>query len=81
MRDPTQPDPTLHGNGTPRPACELRREEAAARKWAGPGKVECNHCNGLGRIPRPIEAIYADQLAEAHKHYWSWKTYEQPTEG
>lgn len=63
------PDPALHGNGDPCPACEMRREAMAARgEW--PEVRDCNVCAGTGRLPREIAVIVAETVAEARRLYW-----------
>ncbi|MBT2130092.1 hypothetical protein [Aliiroseovarius lamellibrachiae] len=70
------PDPTLHGNGKTCPACELRREADRQRRALGSKEAPpCNHCNGTGRIAFTEHEVYALQLADARKYYWSNKTY------
>ena len=70
------PDPTLHGNGYTCTACELRRETDRARRVFGSNTgIDCNHCNGTGRIAFTLREIYEFQLADARRYYWSQKTY------
>lgn len=63
------PDPALHGNGEPCPACALRREaedtSAVLRR-----ETPCNACGGTGRIALPVDAIIARHVAWARAHYW-----------
>jgi len=59
------PDPSLCGNGTACPACQLRRE---ANPWAE--SVPCNQCNDTGRIARATKDIIADHVKWAREHYW-----------
>jgi hypothetical protein len=63
------PDAALHGNGYNCPACELRREEQAARgEW--PRVPDCNRCKGTGRLALRTKDIVAAAVAEARAHYW-----------
>jgi len=61
----TMPDPTLHGNGDPCPACGLRREADRQRTTLGSRDMPCNICGGTGRIPRTAERIVSEAVAEA----------------
>lgn len=63
------PDPSLHGNGEPCPACTLRREAEDTSLIKRPD-VECNLCLGTGRIGYTREAIIAAHVAWAREHYW-----------
>lgn len=67
------PDPYLHGNGEPCPACALRREESRRRSVLGLGETFCNHCNGTGRIAWSERKVYEHQLADARRFYWTPK--------
>jgi hypothetical protein len=63
------PDPTLHGNHDPCPACELRREMADH----GPiirDPIPCNVCGGLGFLPLPEAEIVRRTVEEARRIYW-----------
>lgn len=62
-------DRTLHGNGEPCPACELRREGVDAAAIIRPA-VPCNLCGGVGRMAIPDAAIVAAAVARARVHYW-----------
>lgn len=61
-------DIALHGNGRNGPACALRR--AACLDLFGAGGIDCNLCDGKGRIARPIEDIIGDHVRWARDHYW-----------
>lgn len=63
------PDPGLHGNGVPCPACELRREQLVAEA-AMDQSVACNFCAGTGRVGRAVAEIVREAVAWAAEHYW-----------
>ena len=63
------PDPTLHGNGEPCPACGLRREGEDTSEVLRP-ELPCNLCGGTGRVALLIEEIIARHAAWAREHYW-----------
>lgn len=69
------PDISLHGNGVPCPACELRRDQLREGK-ALDQRVECNFCGGLGRVGRAVEAIIKEAVEWAAVHYWPAKEAE-----
>jgi len=70
------PDPSLHGNGYTCTACELRRAADRERTVFGSkAGVECNQCDGTGRIAKTAAQIVAEQAEWAREHYWSQKSY------
>lgn len=62
-------DPTLHDNGEPCPACELRRE-AEDKAAILRSEVPCNNCGGTGRVGFSDAVIVERSAAWARKHYW-----------
>lgn len=60
-------DATLHENGDPCPACELRRED---RDPWDTTPVPCNTCRGSGRVSRGEVEVAARSVAWARKCYW-----------
>ncbi|MBT3140440.1 hypothetical protein KL867_05220 [Ruegeria litorea] len=64
------PDPSLHGNGFTCPACALQRETDLERTRFGSLKIDCNICNGTGRIAKTITQIYTESVALAQQHHW-----------
>jgi hypothetical protein len=63
------PDPTLHGNHDPCPACQLRREAEDTTRLNRP-LIPCNTCAGLGFIPLSAAEIVRRTVAEARLTYW-----------
>ncbi len=63
-------DPSLHGNGYTCPACALQRETDLERTTFGSLKIDCNYCNGTGRVAKSITQIYAESVAGARQRYW-----------
>lgn len=63
------PDPTLHGNHDPCPACELRREGQDCGPISRP-LIPCNTCAGLGFIPLSAAEIVQRTTTEARRFYW-----------
>lgn len=64
------PNPYLCGNGYNCPACGLRRETDRDRTILGSGRIDCNHCNGTGRIAHTEREANDLQLADARRHHW-----------
>lgn len=62
-------DLTLHGNGYPCPACELRREIEDKTQIMRPG-IACNVCKGVGRLGFTEAEIVARTVEEARRLYW-----------
>lgn len=62
-------DFTLHGNGYPCPACELRREAENKSAITRPD-VPCNVCRGIGRLPYSDAEIVRRTVEEARRIYW-----------
>lgn len=63
------PDPTLHGNGEPCPACALRREAMDQGAIIRPD-TPCNVCAGSGRLGYATAYIVALTVAEARRIHW-----------
>lgn len=63
------PDPDLHGNHDPCPACDLRRE-ARGRVPIAHGEIECNVCQGTGYLPLDTAEIVRRTCEEARRIYW-----------
>lgn len=63
------PDPDLHGNHDPCPACALRREVLGAAP-IDHGSVACNVCGGTGYLPLSEAEIVARTCEEARRIYW-----------
>lgn len=62
-------DPSLHGNGYPCPACEMRREAQDKGAILRP-ETPCNACGGLGRLAYSDAEIVARTVEEARRLYW-----------
>lgn len=60
-------DITLHDNGAPCPACELRRE---SRDPMDPSPIPCNTCGGNGRMGHTVHQVVGRSVEWARKHYW-----------
>ena len=63
------PDHTLHGNGEPCPACELRREALDRSQILQP-VIECQVCDGSGLVPLSAAEIVRRTCEEARRIYW-----------
>jgi hypothetical protein len=63
------PDPDLHGNHDPCPACALRRE-ALGPVPIDKGEVACNVCKGVGWLPLSKAEIVRRTCDEARRIYW-----------
>lgn len=63
------PDPTLHGNHDPCPACELRRQVVDTGAITRP-EVPCNVCQGVGFLPLSDAEIVRRTVEEARRIYW-----------
>lgn len=63
------PDPTLHGNCEPCPACELRREMIDTAAILRP-VIQCQVCNGTGLLALPTAEIVRRTCEEARRIYW-----------
>lgn len=63
------PDPDLHGNHDPCPACALRRElmDTAPITRA---EIPCNVCKGVGWLPLSAAEICRRTCKEARRIYW-----------
>ncbi len=62
-------DYTLHGNGEACPACELRREMIDTAMILRP-VIQCQVCNGTGRLPLSDVEIVRRTVEEARRIYW-----------
>ena len=67
---PDTADPSLHGNGTACPACELRRESEDRGAVVRPD-VPCNVFGGTGRVRIADIEIIRRTCDEARRLYWS----------
>jgi hypothetical protein len=63
------PDPSLHGNNDPCPACEMRREHADM-KPIDREPIPCNVCGGEGWLPLSEAEIVRRTCEEARRIYW-----------
>lgn len=63
------PDPTLHGNHDPCPACELRREMQDTAPIVREA-IPCNVCKGVGFLPLDSAEIVRRTVEEARRIYW-----------
>lgn len=63
------PDPTLHGNNDPCPACELRREMQDTAPISRE-VIPCNVCKGVGFLPLDAAEIVRRTVEEARRIYW-----------
>lgn len=63
------PDPDLHGNHDPCPACELRRE-ALGPVPIDHGWADCNVCDGTGYLALSVAEIVRRTCEEARRIYW-----------
>ncbi|SEB96728.1 hypothetical protein [Rhodobacter sp. 24-YEA-8] len=61
--------PTLHGNGHPCPAGELRREVEDKTLILRPG-IACSVCKGVGSLGFTEAEIVARTVKEARRLYW-----------
>ncbi len=66
------PDLRLIGNSYPCPACALRRAALppASPMDRAPALVECQLCDGFGRLALDPAEIVARDVAWARAHYW-----------
>lgn len=65
------PDSTLTGNADACPACTLRREALPVDPMAErPAHVDCQLCDGSGRLPVEAAELVARAVAWAREHYW-----------
>lgn len=63
------PDPSLHGNHDPCPACEMRRELADLAP-IDRAQIPCNVCAGVGWLPLSEAEIVRRTCEEARRIYW-----------
>lgn len=63
------PDPSLHGNHDPCPACEMRREHADFAP-IDREPIPCNVCKGEGWLPLSEAEIVRRTCEEARRIYW-----------
>lgn len=69
------PDPTLHGNNDPCPACELRREQVDTSRIDRP-EVACQLCDGRGFLPLSAAEIVRRTVAEV-KRLGYWRRFDE----
>ena len=69
FRGCVMPDPTLHGNHDPCPACELRREVQDTAPFTR-AEIACNVCKGKGFLPLSEAEIVRRTCDEARLIYW-----------
>lgn len=63
------PDPDLHGNHDPCPACQMRREVMDTAPITR-AEIPCNVCKGVGWLALSEAEIVRRTCDEARRIYW-----------